>query len=213
MLNIPEGTTRVVIRGRHAKSVQDGTNQTRTLTEKGAKLCAAVKDDYQSLIDYLISVFGPAVYACSEWPRSLLTTFLVTGAEHIVPDPRLTLKISVKKAPSPDPKFTDYYEWAKEQGHSINRLLCDLNANPNLFGDQPVDEALADNVDFLKSFEFENNLVITFDHEPVISLTAVKFGAANEDLGLKECQAFIFYLAISGQIIGVEKFAPPATLK
>ncbi len=211
--NIPEGTIRVVVRGRHAKSVQDGTNETRTLKESGVELCMAVRDEYQKLIDYLIAIFGPPAYASSMWPRSLITNFLITGSEQISQDSRLTLKISVKKAPSPKPEFGNYYDWAKAQKMTIPDILKALVANPSLFGNQPVDDALFDNEDFIQSFSPENNLVVTFDHEPVISYTAAKYGASEDDIGLGECQAFIFYLNAKRKIIGVEKFVPAATVK
>ncbi|MBI2444166.1 MAG: hypothetical protein HYV42_02925 [Candidatus Magasanikbacteria bacterium] len=213
-IQIPEDAVRCVVRGRHSHSVQDGPNETRTLTSSGAALCVAVRNEYAVLIGgSLMRQFGhQCMYACSEYPRSLLTTFLVTNAEQIVRDSRLNLDASVKKAPAPaGSKHPNLHAHWKAEGLSVSDMLRRLAADPSLFGPQPVARALANATDFVRNAFPEGRLVITFDHEPAISLYAAQVGAKPELLGLEECQAFLFFLDDGGNVISVQKFTPPAT--
>lgn len=209
---IPEGTARIVIRGRHSHSVQEGPNETRTLTTEGVALCAAVRNEYHELFAELAVGFGNPLFACSEYPRSMITTFLVTGAEQITADQRLNLDASVKKAPDPKGCHANLKKHWDAEGLTIPQMLQRLAADPSLFGNQPVEEALEHAKDFVLNAFPGNRLVVTFDHEPAIGLFAAQCGAAPEEFGLEECQANVFFLNAENKIIGVKKFTPTATI-
>lgn len=212
MIRIPENTRRVVVRVRHSKAPSNGTNETKTLTLKGVWLCQAVCDDYEKLISDLESVFGPATFACSELPRALLSCFLVTGAENIARDSRLNLLISVTKAPAPaGSQHANLYSHLKEK-MSVLEIIKMVAMDNTLLGNQPVQETMASNMEFTRNFADESNLVVTFDHEPAISVFAANAGLDANSLGLSECQACIFYLDSARKIVGVQKFMPTATL-
>ena len=210
---IPNDAVRCVVRGRHSHSVQEGSNETRTLTAEGVKLCGDVKADYCELLDELAARFGVPRFACSEFPRSMLTCFLVTGASQITRDSHLNLEASVKKSPAPtgSPHADLYTHW-KAEGLGIPEMLQRLAADPSLFGDQPVAKALENAADFVKHAFPEACLVVAFDHEPAISLYAAQCNAPTSYLGLEECQAFVFFLDAHGDVISVQKFTPVATL-
>lgn len=212
-IDVPESAVRCVVRVRHTHSVQEGENETRTITTEGKELCDAVQDVYAMLMEFLVGLFGPTIIACSTWPRALLTAYLVTRAPHIHQDPRLKLKASVKKSPAPEgsPHPNLYAHWQAE-GLSLGQMMQQLAADPKIFGPQNVEPALADNVEFLKTGFGESKLVIAFDHEPMISLLAAKHDAPAELLGLEECQAFVFFLDKYDGVLPVQKFTPPATL-
>lgn len=79
--DLSRDTTRVVVLIRHSASVQDGSDETRTLTEKGEMLAAACRPAYTELIKALEWEFsGTALYGTSFFPRAELTLFLATRA-------------------------------------------------------------------------------------------------------------------------------------
>ena len=209
---IPTNAKRCVVQVRHSHSVQEGPNESRTLTTMGQILCAAVAPDYEELLKKLTERFGAPIFASSQYPRALLTAFLVTGANQIVMDERLNLDASVKKAPAPagSPHPNLYAHW-KDEGLGVPQMLQRLAADPSLFGNQPVNEGIQRMEDFVLNAFPESNLVIAFDHEPAISLYAAKCGMVAEKLGLTECQAMIFFLDAAGNVISIEKFESKAT--
>lgn len=198
--------TRCVIRVRHSLSVQEGPNEARTLTLQGVFLCRKVREKYLTLIMVFERQFGKAVFASSPFPRALLTAFLVTEAENIHIDDRLGLELSVKKAPAPPGStHANLYDHWKSEGLTLSEMISRLADDLSLFGDQPVEMGLAKSEDFNKRAFPESNLIVAFGHEPGISLLANGF-VKKEDLGLNECQAFVFFYDANGKCVGVEKF-------
>jgi hypothetical protein len=197
-------------------------HETRTLTEAGVKLCADVREEYMLLLMFLAEIFGLPACAASEFPRSLLTTFLITRAPQIHTDPRLTLDVSVKKAPTPEGSpHKNLYEHWKAAGFSLGEMMQRLAADVSLFGEQPVATGLMGAQNFIMSGYPDSRLVVTFDHEPMISLYAAERKLIpTSELGLDECQAMIFFLGKDPgeddrpmKVIGVQKFTPTATLE
>lgn len=212
-IQIPENATRCVVRVRHSHSVQDGDNLSRTLTTEGLMLCMDVREEYLALIHgTLQKMFGTPRFACSNAAHAMITAYLVTLAEHITRDPRLDLEASVKKSPAPaGSTYPNLHAHWKAEGLTIGQMLQRLAANLSLFGNQPVTEAIEKAKDFVLH-AFKSQLVVTFDHEPAISLLAAQVGTDPNILGLEECQALIFFIDMEGVIIEVQKFAPAKTL-
>lgn len=212
-IEVPNGAVRAVVRWRHTYSVPEGSDETRTITLEGKELCEAVMSDYRALIGFLSPIFGEEIIACSYWPRAILTAFLITESPQIHTRKDLQSGASIKKSPAPaGSAHNNLYEHWKTEGTSLGEMLRRLAADPNLFGDQPVERALAMNETFLREAFPDCNLVVTFDHEPIISLLAAKHGAPAEMLGLEECQAMVFFLDRNRNVLSVQKFTSSATL-
>lgn len=210
-ITIPDNAVRCVVRGRHSHSVQDGPNETRTLTSEGVQLCQDVREDYAELVACLSEKFSSPTYFCSTFPRSLLTNFLVTSASQIITDARLTLEASVKKSPAPaGSSHSNMYAHLKAEGKTVGEILRYMAEDLSRFGNQPVGKALDNAADFAKNPG--TKFALTFDHEPAISLFASQMGAQADQLGLEECQAFVFFMDENDKVISVQKFCPVATL-
>lgn len=207
-MNIPEKAARCVLLIRHAKSVQGGENETRTLREDGVELCKTVRPEYSQFLAKLIERFGGPEFHHSPLPRALLTAFLIFRPEQLISDPRIALQISLKAIGE-----GAWISGQKARGRKLSEIIRRASENLPLFKDQSLDEAFKNFRDFVSNPSSEARLVIGAGHEPLPSVwIANHTDFPKEELGLAECQAYVFFSDSKGNLLSIEKFTPEATL-
>ena len=222
---VPEIATRAVVYMRHAPSVQDGkkrpdrADESRTLTKDGEEMARACRRSYAALIRFLEGVFNKkerdsTVYLWSGWPRTLLTLFLATGAEQIERDERLRLKVLIGLIQNGEWRKARKAEgWTK--GQMIEHLLTPT-CMELWWASQPIVEALDEQRALIEHGRRGERLTIMCGHEDMISIMAgyicPRAFLLEGQLGIKECQALIFFLDKSGRIVGAHRFEPTPTL-
>jgi len=218
---IPANTAKIRLLGRHSKSVQEGSNECRTLTPEGFELCKIVSPFYYTLIsilsgfipvypEILSKSFGPPNIRCSKMLRSLITAWEITHSPHIFIDSNLNPIASLKEF-----EGGDWFKRQKVAGKTVPEIIKaflretseeDLK-NTNFF-------TLRRNYRWflsIDSWASEDPFNVAFAHEVGCSL-AVKDLIQNEDgLGLNECQAYLVCLTDKWEPIIAIKVAPPGT--
>lgn len=218
---IPEDAVRVTVLMRHSDSVQEGVDKQRTLKRpRGVELCNDIKPELDALTKFLSSQFGEPVFFHSGWPRSTLTLFLATGAEQIIEHTRLASKISSRDFPHlgepEEPRFLGAHAtamgWTKQQTLAAMAATLRKHYHGDVMAIDDFHRVLLDSRDFITGQYAALRHMMAVGHENAISLTAALAGAPDDQLGLKWCQAFVFFVDAEGAIIGVQKFTPTATL-
>jgi len=200
---IPEETARVAFMGRHSKSVQGGENTTRTLRDKGIELCETVRPFYQELFNTLTEKFGQGRAECSEYPRSLLTTFLCTHAEQIYQNRLLNLIASVK-----DIENGEWYKEEKKKGTPIFEVMAKIINSQKLLESQPF---LKNAYHYTMWIHGESKFKFTFAHEMAATLAADPFLPEEAIRGLNECQGYLWCLNGENNVCAVLRIVPPGT--
>ncbi|MBI4262333.1 hypothetical protein HY624_02300 [Candidatus Uhrbacteria bacterium] len=185
---------------RHSISVQEGDNDTRTLTHDGSELCSRVRGFYLGLLSELAIRFGEPEFWTSSFMRARLTAWEIFHPEQLHTSERLNIIAAM-----PDVHGGEWYAAGKAAGKTDQRLIRELIADPALQRDQPFSETMVRHHAFLR--EREARLTVAVGHEANISFAAAGI-IPHEQLGLLECEAVVFYLNAAKQIISAEKIAP-----
>ncbi|MBT4121993.1 hypothetical protein HOE31_03545 [bacterium] len=204
---IPHGTKLVKFLGRHAKSVQKGTQETRTLSEKGVDLCKDVSYFYGRLFLHLRDSYGEFEYCSSEWPRSLLTTFLTTKETQIVMLNNMTIPVGASLKNLND---GEWFRERKAKKMTVVEMIQEFLKNRDVLGGKPFDEYEQAYISWVMEDIYSK---AGFFHEIGCTLAAIKLGINPEEAGLNECQGYLFCLDNSAKVLSVIKVAPPATLE
>ncbi|MFA6524771.1 MAG: hypothetical protein WCT33_00710 [Patescibacteria group bacterium] len=210
LARIPDGTTRISLLGRHSLSVQDGPNETRTLSADGIQLCNEVSGFYTQLVHELevLTSSSEAAFYCSDMARSFATIQEIFHPDSIYQDDRLNLLASLKKI--------DGGAWFKEQkdaGCSEREIISNfiVLTDPSVGADQPF-ELNARNYLHWAAEPSGPRLRVAFAHEVACTMAAYPYFFFGEQWpGLKECESYMFCMNDWGHILRMIKVTPPAT--
>ncbi|MFA6272370.1 MAG: hypothetical protein WC693_04700 [Patescibacteria group bacterium] len=202
---IPDGTTRVSLLGRHSLSVQDGPNDTRALSPKGIELCHEVRGFYAHLVLNL-ELIGNASYYYSQMARSLITIREILLPRNFILDERLNLLASLKKI-----QGGAWFKAQKDTGHSDVEIIRAFLTDSSIGAGQPFKQNAANYLAWATE-PYGHRLRVAFAHEVACSLAAHPYLDSDVEPGLSECQAYLFCVDDSGNVLRVIKVTPPATL-
>lgn len=147
------------------------------------------------------------VFAASTLPRSLISTYLVTGALQIHQTDLLTLSFSVKAI-----QGGKWREARLAEGWTLGQMLQHLAEHMELFEGQDVAGGMKKLGEFITGGIDGENLTVTLAHEPATSLwLAQNGGLSKEQIGLEDAQAYVVFMN-DEDIVGVQKFTPDATM-
>ncbi|MFH0852798.1 MAG: hypothetical protein V1853_00085 [bacterium] len=200
-LDIPDEATGCTVLIRHAKSVQGGTNESRTLrVPEGTDLCKQVLPFWNQVVGSLGATFGDSSYYSSTYPRSFLTVWLIFHPEQIVQIAKLAIKTSLKKVQN-----GEWFKARKAEKMSVPQMIQTFVGDTTLWEGQPFKEDRAGYLSFITSNT--SGLHVAGVHEAALSLVA-QGHIPDDQLGLNECEGVAFYTA-DGKIIGAQKLVPP----
>lgn len=200
-LVVPEGANRVALVIRHAASVQEGDQFTRTITEEGIERAHNFAPLYNEIVTTLTSSFGPPEFICSEMIRSQMTQWEMFHPRQMRRDALLNVTATLKSV-----NGGDWYKSVKERNLDDHQIIQEFVNDRSLWEGQSFGEYATNYQKVVIGGEAKFKVVTA--HEVAISLSAAQF-LAPEELGLEDCEAVLFFLA-DDKIVGAVKVTLPA---
>ncbi len=207
----PEGATGAFVRGRHSDSVQHGSDMIRGLKRNGIDLCRRVSPAYHDLMEGLCRLLGTYSFyrVCSRCARSRETTNLVFPDLPVLEssDEQSTLNpFRLRDLPDPDGDERGWRKVQEARGKTKPELLDMLGRDQNLLGFEAAQRYVQGNKSFMTAERWSSQATISFDHEDGLSVLAAHCGLPMDQLNLRHCEAFVFFVA-KGEVLAVQRFS------
>lgn len=199
---IPKGTIKVRVLGRHTMYNSGVPGELATPSPEGRDLLYRVTSFYQYLIFVLQEQFefGVPVVEHSGVARSMISTWEITKAKVLIPNPLLALTASLMSINN-----GKWYRSRADQGSSQLTIIREFLRTPALHGQNFLDNA--DLYRFWCTSDAER-FKITFAHEVAASMAVMD---CVDTVGLADCQAYLVCVNAHGQILTAIRLVPPGT--